>query len=73
MENQTQPPTARDKTILEGGAKLGKFWDNCKSRQMCAYPPYDRLLAHPVLRADYRTPQHERPGVISATKVQDVR
>ena len=39
--------------VLAGGARLGMFWNNCKSRMRCSKVPYDRLLANPVLRADY--------------------
>ena len=53
MENETQPPRGRDQTALDGGAKLGRFWDNCKSQKRCVKSPYDRLLANPVLKADY--------------------
>ena len=54
MGDQTHLPAAKDKTVLDGGARLGGFWAGCKSLKRCANPPYSRLLANPVLRADYR-------------------
>ena len=42
---------------LEGGSRLGNFWDHCKSERRCSKPPYDRLLTNPVLRADYHSPR----------------
>ena len=54
MKDQTHPPAGRDSTILEGGATLGPFWDSCKRRKRCANSPCNRLLADPVLKADYR-------------------
>ena len=54
MVNRTHPPKRRDPTILDGGVRLGSFWDACKSKKRFARPPFDRLLTIPVLRADYR-------------------
>ena len=54
MERQAQPPKCREQTILDGGAKLGVFWSNCKRRKRCARSPYDQLLSNPILRTDYR-------------------
>ena len=54
MRNRSQPPPYRDETVLDGGAKLGNFWSDCKRRKRCAKYPYDRLLTNPVLRADSR-------------------
>ena len=54
MRGRIHPPKSRDQTSLEGGAKIGKFWTNCKSENRCAKPPCDGLLSNPVLRADYR-------------------
>ena len=54
MGGQAHPPKQRNQMVLEGGAKLGRFWAHCKSAKRCAYPHYDRLLTNPVLRADYR-------------------
>ena len=56
MRDRTHPPRSRDTTILDGGTKLGPFWSDCKRKKRCTRPPYDRLLANPVLRADYRYP-----------------
>ena len=55
MESRDKAPTQRDSALLPGGGKLGWFWNNCKRLMLCGRPPYDRLLTHPVLRADYRT------------------
>ena len=55
MRDQIHPPRQKNETILEGGTKLGKIWENCKSRKRCVKPPYDRLLTNLVLRADYRS------------------
>ena len=60
MRGQTQPPTYTDQTILDGGAKLDKFWDNCKREKRCRKSPYAQLLTIPVLRADYRCVVRER-------------
>ena len=54
MGCRVQPPTCRDQTLLEGGIRLGIFWNNCKHRKRCARSPYDRLLVNPVLKVDYR-------------------
>ena len=54
MEGRKEAPKARDITELPRGGKLGMFWRDCKCERRCGRPPYDRLLAHPVLRADYR-------------------
>ena len=53
MGDRTHPPKCRDLTILDGGARLGKFWDNCKTWRKCGRLPYGQLLTNPVLRADY--------------------
>ena len=61
MRHRTQPPNARDATILDGGTRIGNFWDHCKSRKKCMKAPYNHLLVNPVLRTDYRAIQlHER-------------
>ena len=54
MRSRTQPPATRDPTTLEGGVKVGIFWRNCKQKQRCYDVPYNRLLANPVLKSDYR-------------------
>ena len=57
MAGRQKPPSARDKAEQLpglGAGNVGSFWDNCKSRRPCGRTPYDRLLTHPVLRADYR-------------------
>ena len=55
MGNRGHLPKDRDQTTLAGGAKLGRFWGDCKSLKRCAKAPYNRLLTNPVLRADYRS------------------
>ena len=64
MWDRTHPPRYTDATVLEGGVKLGRFWTYCKFRKRCAKPPYDRLLANPVLRADYRCPPSDTRGPV---------
>ena len=66
VEDQTRPPKLNNQTMLEGGARLGKFWANCKSEKRCAKPPYDRLLANPVLKTDYRATRRGTSGRFSA-------
>ena len=74
MGDRTQPPRHRDPTRLDGGAKLGIFWKNCKCKQRCSEVPYNRLLINPVLKADYRTISwHEEfmvPRLSSANRVK---
>ena len=60
MRDRAHPPRNRDTTILEGGAKLGWFWSDCKRDKRCTRPPYDELLTNPVLRADYH---NSRSGI----------
>ena len=45
-----------------GGPKVGTFWMHCKGGRRCRRPPYDRLLANPVLRADYRCHRSDTGG-----------
>ena len=56
IRGRTQPPGVRNQTVLEGGARLGGFWQQCKSQKKCAKPFYDHLLTNPVLKADYHSP-----------------
>ena len=51
---QACPPKTNDQTRLDGGAMLGGFWRDCKSRKKCKNHPYTRLLTSPILKADYR-------------------
>ena len=53
MRDQALPPTARDRTRLDSGPRLGPFWAHCKSENKCMRAPYDQLLTNPVLKADY--------------------
>ena len=54
MGCRTRPPKMREQARLPGGGpKIGGFWACCKIERRCGRPPYDRLLTHPVLRADY--------------------
>ena len=55
MGDRTQPPKYKCQTILEGGARLGMFWSDCKNRKGCKLMryPYNQLLTNPVLKADY--------------------
>ena len=55
MEGREEPPRHRvNARLSDGGPAIGWFWGTCKGDRRCGRPPYDRLLAHPVLRADYR-------------------
>ena len=54
MRDRTHPPRYSDTTVLEGGARIGRFWNKCKRDKRCTRPPYDELLTNRVLRADYR-------------------
>ena len=64
MEGRGTPPKKRDTAELSSGAQVGSFWMHCKAMAIrrCGTPPYDRLLANAVLRADYRitAQRHER-------------
>ena len=53
MRDRAQPPKQKDPTVLDGGARLGRFWSDCKSEKRCAKSPCDQLLANPVLKTDY--------------------
>ncbi len=54
MGDNGHPPKHKNPTVLDGGARLGRFWAHCKWERRCTKPPYDRLLTNPVLKADYR-------------------
>ena len=54
IQRRERAPKKRDTTPLPGGGTLGWFWEGCKRGSRCGRPPYDRLLANRVLRADYR-------------------
>ena len=45
-----------------GEVNVGMFWHDCKNLRRCWRSPYDRLLTHPVLRADYHShpARHEK-------------
>ena len=64
MTGRAEPPKQKIERarLLGGGPKVGTFWMDCKNRRKCGRPPYDRLLAHPVLRADYRNSTATREG-----------
>ena len=53
MRDRTHPPKRSNQMILDGGARIGGFWKNFKTRKRCAVPPYDWLLTNPVLKSDY--------------------
>ena len=53
MKNRTQTPSSRDQTMLEGGARLGRFWLACKNRKRCTKVPYNLLLTNRVLKTDF--------------------
>ena len=54
MRGQTHPPKKVNQTILDGGTKLGIFWNHCKrTKKKWTKPPYDRLLTNPVFKAHY--------------------
>ena len=55
MQGRIVVPKKRDPAELPGGSRIGLYWVECKRRRRCGRPPYDRLLTHPVLRADYRS------------------
>ncbi len=60
MESREHVPRSRDTTELPDGTKLGMFWNDCRQNRRCGRQPYDRLLANPVLIADYRTTRNVR-------------
>ena len=53
MQDRKRSPKVRDQTRLDGGAKLGGFWRECKFRKKCENPSWGRLLTNPVLKTDY--------------------
>ena len=75
MEGRKAPPKQADPTELSCGGKIGAFWQNCKRKRRCERLPYARLLANPVLAADYRTtPTRSKHTVMSPeNKIQTVR
>ena len=64
MGTREGAPKRQETADLPGGSNTGNFWHDCKMLKRCGRPPYDRLLANPILRADYRTTaRHERTMV----------
>ena len=60
MQGRKKIPKQRDTTELPGRGSLGTFWMHCKRGRRCGRAPYDKLLANPVFRADYRGRRHKR-------------
>ena len=72
MEGREEPPKQNDITKLTGGAKLGRFWDNCKSCKRCSKPPYNQLLTNPVLRTNYRATRRHECGSFTIKATENV-